>query len=118
MSWNLTTESCAISKAGVHANATIVTPANIIIARWADDAEASVEQMTNTSWVANLATLSSPMLAALSDTVSSMVAMNMIAYDPTGYLTREADMLMNWNDDKVNKGIAALKGKPDTLKAP
>jgi len=117
MSWNLTSSGAAIAKAGVHANATIIADAATLDI-WCDDAEGSVEQITNTSWVANRAGLSTSASSALSDIVSSMVAMNIISYDPTGYLTREADMLMNWNDDKMNKGLAALKGKPDTLKAP
>ena len=117
MSWTLTTSGAAIKKAGLHANATIIADGTTL-ARWCDDVEGLVEQSTNTAWVANVATLSTSILSALSDVVSSKIAMNIIAYDSTGYLSREADMLMNWNDDIITKGISALKGKPDTLKAP
>ena len=117
MSWNLTTSAAAISKAGLHSNAAVIADATTLD-KWVDDAEAWLEQVTNTAWVANAGTLSTSVAAALSDVTSSKIAMNIVAYDPTGYLTREADMLMNWNDDIVNKGLAALKGKADKLKTP
>ena len=120
MSWTLCTSGPTIKKAGLNANSTIISYATnkATLDKWSDEAEGWVEQITNTSWVVNSATLSTSIAAALSDVVSSKIAMNIIAYDSTGYLSREADMLMNWNDDIITKGISALKGKPDTLKAP
>ena len=117
MSWALTISAAAVAKAGLHANTTI-TASGSTLAKWSDDAEAWIEQVTNTAWIDNVGTLSTSAKAALSDVASSKIAMNIVAYDPTGYLTREADMLMNWNDDIVNKGISALKGKADKLKTP
>jgi hypothetical protein len=35
--------------------------------------------------------------------------MAIIAYDTNGYLTREADTLMNFNDDIITKGLGVLK---------
>jgi len=38
-----------------------------------------------------------------------MVAMKLIAYDTTGYLSREADTLMNMNNDIIVKGMKDLE---------
>ena len=45
--------------------------------------------------------------------------MNIIAYDTTGYLSREADILLNVNDDKASSGLRILKDfKSNELKTP
>ena len=45
--------------------------------------------------------------------------MDIVSYDPTGYLTREADMLMNKLSDVVQRGIRELSDKTKlTLRTP
>ncbi len=48
---------------------------------------------------------------AITDVCSSWIAMDIIAFDTTGYLRREADTLMNLNDDRATKGMAILMNK-------
>ena len=116
MAWTLCTSGSAIIKAGVHADTTLHSGDNFDAISTA--VEGAIEQETNTSWVANYATLSTSIKSALSDLASSRIAKILIGYNPTGYLAREADMLANINDEIDIKITAALKGKPDTLKTP
>lgn len=118
MSWTLTTSGAAVNKAGIHANSSI-TVSGSPLAKWSDDAEGYIESQTHRTWVSNYSGLPTGIKGVLSDITSSKVAMAIIAYDTTGYLTREADTLMNYNDDIISKGLGVLKDfDSNTLKAP
>jgi len=122
MSWQLCTSASAIAKAGTHASVLITNYANAIIKAtldtWSDECEGEIAVETNTDWSGSYVSLDPLIKGCLADTVSSKIAMRMIAYDTTGYLTREADTLMNMHDEIITKGVSALKGKPNTLKTP
>ncbi len=117
MAWLFCTSNEAIAKAGTHANASIIVD-SAALASWSDQAEGSIEQDTNTDWTTNYTSRSDSMKGALANVSSSKIAKVIVSYDPIGYLTREADMLMNMNDDIEIKGLKTLEGKPDTLKTP
>lgn len=116
-SWTLTTSGAAVAKAGIHCNA--ISGSSVTMAKWSDEAEGRIEAETRRSWVTNYSGLPTGIKGILSDVTSSLIAMDIIAYDPTGYLYREADMLMNMNDDKATRGLAILKDfKSNTLQTP
>jgi len=117
MAFTFCTSDAAAYKAGANASTTVLQSVAIMDS-FSDGAEGRIEQETNTDWTTNYANLSTSIKNALSDCASSMVAMSMIAYDTTGFLSREADMLMNWNDEIVGKSLSKLKGKADKLKTP
>lgn len=117
MSWTLCASGQAVLKAGTHCNSTIATSGQAL-AYWSDEAEADVCFETNTDWTTYYSDLSTNAKNALADLVSSKIAMKIISYDPTGYLAREADMLMNFNDEIVTRKLNALRGKADRLKTP
>jgi hypothetical protein len=106
MAWTLCTSGAAIAKAGVNANSTIIASGSTL-ANWSSEAEARISSLIHT----NATTLATPISTALGDICSSMIAMNIIAYDTRGYLSREADTLMNFNDDIITKGLANLSNK-------
>jgi hypothetical protein len=108
MSWTLTTSGACVLKAGTHANSTIAASGAALL-KWSDDAEGYIEATTRKKWVDGYSGLDTGIKGILSDIVSSKVAMAIIAYDTTGYLTREADTLMNFNDDIITKGLGVLK---------
>lgn len=117
MSWTLCTSGAAVFKAGENCNGN-VSGSGVILAKWSDESEGRIAFDTNTDWIANYDNLSTEIKGILSDVCSSMIAKRIISYDSTGYLSREADMLMNLNDDIENRGLAILKGKADKLKDP
>ena len=118
MSWTLTTSGAAQVKAGVNASSTI-TNSGTELAKMSDEAEGYIEAVTRRTWVANHTGLSTGIKGVLSDVASSLIGMAIAEHDPTGYLTREADMIMNFNDDRVTKGIRILKDfKSNELKTP
>ena len=116
MAWTFCTSTDAQVAAG--ANASVISTSGPVLARFSDQAEGSIEQDTNTDWTSNYAALTTSMKNALNDVTASRIAKRIVSYDPTGYLTREADMLMNVNDDIETKGLKTLEGKSDKLKAP
>ena len=117
MSWTLCTSGAAVLKAGTHANS--ISTSGSALAEWSTEAEGKIEADTGFSWVTNYSGLSTGIKGALSEVCSSLIAMKIIAYDVTGYLRREADTLMNFNDEIVTKGLATLKDKAvNTLKTP
>jgi hypothetical protein len=109
MSWTLCTSAAAVAKAGTHCNA--VSGAATTMAKWSDEAEGKIEQETHTAWVDNYSSLSTGIKNQLSSVCSSIVAMDIISFDPTGYLSREADMLMNKNYDIIITGLKDLENK-------
>jgi hypothetical protein len=118
MSWTLTLSGSAIAKAGTHASS-VLTLSGSLLAGFSDMAEGRIITETRRDWVTSYATLPTGVKGLLSDVASSLVAMDIVAYNPTGYLTREADMIMNMNDDRINRGLAILKDfKSNEIKTP
>jgi len=117
MSWTLCTSASAVAKAGTHCSA--ISGSAVTMAKWSDEAEGRIEAETRRSWVTNYTGLPTGIKGILSDVCSSYIAMNIISNDPTGYITREADMLMNRNDDIIVRGLAILKDfKSNTIQTP
>lgn len=109
MSWTFCTSGSAVSRAGVHCNA--ISGSAVVMTKWSDEAEGMIEQETHTDWTTTYSSLPTGIKNQLSNVCSSIIAMRLIAYDPPRYLAREADILLNVNDDIINKGLKALENK-------
>ena len=117
MSWTLCTSAAAVAKAGVHCNA--ISGAAVTMAEWSTEAEGRIEAETRRAWVANYSGLDNGVKGVLADVTSSYIANNIIKYDSTGFLAREADLLINHNDDIYGRGLAILKDfKSNELRTP
>ncbi len=116
MVWTFCTSGSAIAKAGQ--NCSSVSGSAVIMAKWSDEAEGMICTLTNTDFLTTYSGLKPLIQNALSDVCSSYIGNRIIGYNPTGYLTREADMLVNLNYDIIKNGIAVLLGKSNTLKTP
>jgi len=106
MVWDLCTSGAAISKAGANASSVIVA-SGALLSNWSTEAEGRVSAECHT----DATTFTGQILAAAGDACSSLIAMNIISYDTTGYLSREADTLLNVNDDKYTKALNILRNK-------
>ena len=118
MSFTLTGSGTVIAKAGANANSTI-TASGTFIQKVTDQAEGWVCAETRRQWVDNYSSLSTQIKDVLDDVVSSKAAMQLVMYDTSGYLAREADVILNVQDEVVRQGIKFLKDfKSNELKTP
>ena len=106
MAWTLCTSASAVAKAGLNCNA--ISGSAITMAAWSNEAEGSIELETGKSYISSQASLPTGISGSVADVCSSKIAMKIIAYDTTGYLSREADTLLNVNADIIQKGIKDL----------
>jgi len=113
MSWEICTSGSALNKAGTHANVTMKAYVPDV---FYDQSEGWLALITNLALSGS--SLLPEIKQAAGEIISSLVAIKIIQYDSTGYLTREADTLLNVNYDIMNRGIKALEGKSNTLKTP
>jgi hypothetical protein len=117
MAWTLCTSGSAIMEAGTHANSTIIASGSLL-ADLSNRAEGYICAITNTDWVTNYSTLVTPLQRALSEVAAKLVGMSITKYDTTGYIAREADMIMNFNDEIVQRSLAVLNKKSNNLQTP
>ena len=119
MSWTLTTSGLAISKAGAYANSAIIVSGQTLEA-WSNIAEGRIEAETRRTWVDNYAGLSTGVKGILSDVASSLVAIQIINYDMSGFTSRaEAQTMLDVNDNIVIGGLTILKDfKSNELQTP
>ena len=104
--WNFCTSAAAIAKAGVHANSTIVA-SGARLAEYSAQVEGSINSETREDWISSPP--SANFAGALAEAASSLIGNKIVNYDPTGYISREAETIMDVNDDSASKVIAALK---------
>jgi hypothetical protein len=109
MSWTLSISGAAIDKAGANAS-TAVTLSGAVLDRWSDMAEATLSTITRYDWVANYSSVKTNFKQILSDVVSDMVAMKIIAFDMSGYTSRmEATTMLDVLKDNITKNIEVLR---------
>ncbi len=107
MAWTECTSGSAVTKAGL--NVSSVSGSAVTMAQWSDESEGSIDLETGKSFLDDFSSLPSTIQGAIGDICSSKIAMKLISYDTTGYLSREADTLLNVNSDIIQKGLKDLK---------
>ena len=109
MAWTLTTSGAAILKAGVNANSTIVASGAALLS-FSNEAEGRIEGETRRLWVSGYSGLDDGMKNVLSDVCSSLIAMQIMSYDMSGYTSRqEVGTMLDVQDDRASKGLQFLK---------
>jgi len=108
MSWTFCISGPAIAKGGTHANSSVIINATIMDS-WSTEAEGFIEGITGKDFTTGYAGLSTGIKGILTEISSSLIGMKIATYDPTGYLPREWDGIMNFNDEIIQKGLASLK---------
>lgn len=118
MSFNFCTSGAIVRKAGVNANSGIIA-SHAALAEWCDHAEGYVMGATRLNFMgsgaASFSLLSTPKRMLIADATSCYAAMNVIAYDPSGYSSvEECQTLLDFLRDRVNQNIDLLKDKKVT----
>ena len=109
MSWTLSTSGAAITKAGLYANSTIVA-SGAALQKWSYEAEATLAVITRKDWVTDYSGLAANTKAILDDTISSMIAKRIIAYDMSGYTSlAEASTIIDVYHDEITRNIEVLR---------
>ncbi|MHA1302801.1 MAG: hypothetical protein ACTSQE_14690 [Candidatus Heimdallarchaeaceae archaeon] len=115
MAETMCTSGQAIARAGAHANSSVIIDKTIMDA-WSNDAERQIEAETGLSIVSNFENYQ--LSGAASAACAALWANNIIAYDTTGYLSREADTLLNVNDAVYKACIKNMDKNKTKLTSP
>jgi hypothetical protein len=106
-SWNLCVSLACLAKAGVHAHATMKA---YVPDSFSEAVEGKICTELNMT-VATILTLSTEVKNAVKDACEALIAMDIVCYDNTGYIPREADMIMNKNDERYTQALNVLRKK-------
>lgn len=118
MAWTLCTSGSAVRKAGANANSTIIGSGSAL-QDWSDKAEGTIIANTRRDWRVDYSSLNADVKNILADVASSLIAMNLISYDMSGYTSRaEAQTMLDFLDDNASKGMKILHDfKSNTIKS-
>ena len=101
--------ACAI-KAGKNVSTSI--PDRNGWVTWISGAEAFINTTTRYNWSDNYSSLNADVKHVLTDVGESIVAMQAINYDMSGYTSRaEAQTMLDFLRDRINEGIKYLQDK-------
>lgn len=105
------TSEAAIMNAGLNANSTIIA-SGAALSEWSAQTESFINISAKNNFSDSYATLNADIKSALSDIAASLIAMKIIAYDMSGYTSRdEAQTMLDVNRDFAMRGIELLKEK-------
>lgn len=116
----MTTTFCvsgaALKKAGLNVNASLsagtilLSGSNFIVDTWINDAESIINASTKKNWTTAYGTLNVAVKDILRDAAASLAAINCVAYDPSGYTSREeATLIMDKCRDDYIRDLEILK---------
>lgn len=115
MAWTLCTSGAAIARAGANVNSNIVSYTGTyltILDEWSNEAEGQVQAETGMNFTSNINSFA--LSGAVKTACAACIAQKIIGYDVTGYLSREADTLLNVNDYDYKTAIRNLKDFKNT----
>lgn len=108
MSFILCTSGAIVVKAGKNVNSTASTSA-AILEQCSNDAEGYINARTRYDWVANYASVGVNFKPVLADASSSLGAINLATYDPSGYTSRsEYEDIVNVLWDRAEGALKVL----------
>jgi len=111
MAWTLCTSGAAIAKAGANSNSTIIA-SGATLAQWSEEAEGRICIQLHTDVVTNFSSYDTLLQYALSDACSSLMAMQIINYDMSGYTSRqEAGTMLDVQDSRYRENLKILEDK-------
>ena len=113
MAWTLCTSGAAVARAGTHFNTAAIGALGDAISV---EVEGLIESESGMSIKSNFAGYA--LSGAASMAAAAKIAMAYISYDTTGYLSREADTLLNINDTDYKSAIKNMTKNKTNLTTP
>jgi hypothetical protein len=113
MSYTLTTSGSAIFKAGDGASTASKTSGSLIM-DFVDKAESQFCMLTKYDWITNYSSVPANYKPAISDAVSDLAGIKLITYDMDGYISANAQTLLDAlknNSDRIIEFLKDEKGK-------
>lgn len=111
MSFIFCSSQAIIRKAGLNANSTIIA-SGAAISDFSDYAESLINNQLRYNFSDTYSTLNTDVKRILDDVASSLGAMQLIAYDMSGYTSRaEAQTMLDLQRDTAERGLQLLKDK-------
>lgn len=108
MSWTFCSSGAAVIKAGANCS-TIAKASGAILEAFSTDAEGRICAELHTDFITGYSGLDTGIKYMLSDICSSLIAMNIVSYDMSGYTDRrEAETILDVLDDRVRAGLKTL----------
>lgn len=110
MSFTLVTSYSIIRSAGANVSATAIA-SNQLMQDIADKAESQVCEACDYDFITNYASLATNIKPIIAKATASIGAMDLIAYDPTGYLNSENQLILDVLNNSFEKAIGSLKNR-------
>ena len=110
MSFTIVSSFAIVRSAGTHVNAA-ASGSSAIIEDIADKAESQVCEACDYDFISNYASVEANLKPVIAKAVASLGAMDLIAYDPTGYLNSENQLIMDTLNNNYEKIIGSLKNR-------
>lgn len=108
MAWTINTSGSAIAKAGINANATIITSGSYLY-ELSEEAEGYVCSLVRYDVVANWASLTSSGKKIFQKLTTAMIAQGIMGYDLSGWDLREAETMLDFLENNINDARKLLE---------
>jgi hypothetical protein len=108
MTWTFCTSGSAINKAGINANATIVTSGSAL-ATFCDEVESVICDICRVDLIVNYASLTTNGKQILGNMASSMIGQKIINYDTDAIGRGTATLRLNFLENDIGRAIGLLK---------
>ena len=110
MSFTLVTSYSIIRSAGANVSATAIASGQLI-ADISDTAESQVCEACDYDFITNYSSLATNIKPVIAKACANIGAMDLIAYDPTGYLNSENQLILDVLNNSYEKIIGSLKNR-------
>ena len=110
MSWTMVSSFAIVRAAGKHVNQDIVHSA-AFLEDVEDKAVGQLCEALDFDLSGQYATIPLRLRPAIAKAVASIAAMELIAYDPTGYLSSENQLILDVMNNNIEKLIGSMKNR-------
>lgn len=108
MAFTFCTSGAAKIKAGINTTDVDTNIGNSLLENWSDEAENLICATARNDLITDFSSLTANGKQILQMLASSLIAQNIISYDQTGYLPREAETMLDKLENDIRRGLALI----------